>query len=115
MNQFPNLTKMYKTLMYAHNKMEDQNIPLSFLIALVYIDSLRECSFDDIRKILGCSSSTISRTIQRLSDGKRDGKRTFAGMGLVECKEDPSDMRYNRVRLTPKGQELINNMAMLLK
>lgn len=88
-------------------------VPILFLTVMIYVASVHECGKQDMEKALGLTSSTSSRTLQRLSDGKADGQRTFTGLGLIECKEDPADWRYKRVSLTTKGREFVNTLRLI--
>jgi DNA-binding MarR family transcriptional regulator len=64
---------------------------------LLHIYHAGECSISEIGAIGDSSPAAASQLVERLVQ-----------QGLVERTEDPQDRRSKRLRLTPKGLELIN-------
>ncbi|OUE44484.1 hypothetical protein BZY95_06355 [Billgrantia desiderata SP1] len=58
------------------------------------------------------SQASCSRNVSLLSDMDRHDR---PGLGLVEAREDPAERRRKIVRLTPKGRELIAQLADIIR
>lgn len=69
-------------------------------------------SVTEIAKMSGFKMPTVSRNILDL--GQRNRKRE-PGLGLVETVTDPMELRKKQVRLTPKGNALINQVLDIMK
>lgn len=67
--------------------------------------------FKEIRAFMGESPATTARTIRVLA---RITSKKRPGLDLVETFEDPNDMREKRVRLTPKGKILYEDIQKIL-
>lgn len=71
----------------------------------------------DLPKFTGVERSAVGRNIGRLSEGlwivKTGSKQKVLqpGLGLVEAYQEPTDRRFNMVRLTPKGRALLEAVA----
>jgi DNA-binding MarR family transcriptional regulator len=65
----------------------------------------------DICNLTGHPSSTVSRNVAALGKTHRGGQ---PGLELVSAIEDPTDRRHKRLRLTPKGQLVMNAIGALL-
>jgi DNA-binding MarR family transcriptional regulator len=64
--------------------------------ALMFIFHAGECQVSDIGKLADASKAAASQMAERLVQ-----------QGLVERKEDPSNRRIKKLRLTEKGKKMI--------
>lgn len=75
--------------------------------------SLHEgASVTEIAKMAGFKLSTVSRNILDL--GLKDRRRE-QGLGLVETKVDPMELRKKQVGITPKGMALLRQVIDIMK
>lgn len=64
-----------------------------------------------IQNDLGLSPNSTSRNTDWLSTHHRLGK---PGMGLIAKAKDPYDMRRGVVKLTPKGEQMVQTIKEIL-
>ena len=67
---------------------------------LQHLNENGAATYEEFQEVLDTSNASISRTVSRLSEVNRLGKR---GYGLVEKLIDPAEGRRYLVRLSPKG------------
>lgn len=58
---------------------------------------------------IGLSPAGMSRAVRALSEVSYDKQRE--GFGVVEFDLDPTDNRRRIIRLSPKGEQIINKLA----
>ncbi len=79
---------------------------------LMLIALHKGASVTEIAKMSGFKIPTVSRNILDL--GKHDRRRA-PGLGLVETKVDPMELRKKQVGLTPKGEMLLRQIIDIMK
>jgi DNA-binding MarR family transcriptional regulator len=92
-------------------RVKDTEVPGQLVSVFCYIASHNPCHMQAIQNDLGMSPNSTSRNTDWLSTHHRLGK---AGMGLITKVDDPFDMRRRVVKLTPKGEEMINTIKEIL-
>jgi DNA-binding MarR family transcriptional regulator len=98
---------LMSTLRQINPTMSIQVVHTLMLIALH-----EGASVTEIAKMSGFKLPTVSRNILDL--GKQDRRRQ-PGLGLVETKVDPMELRKKQVALTPKGQDLLRQIIDIMK
>ncbi len=78
--------------------MKEQGLTMPQVHALMYIYHAGECPVSEIGTLADASIAAASQMAERLVQ-----------QGLVERKEDPSNRRIKKLRLTEKGQKLITD------
>lgn len=78
--------------------MKEQGLTMPQVHALMYIYHAGECPVSDIGTLADASTAAASQMAERLVQ-----------QGLVERKEDPSNRRIKKLRLTEKGSKLITD------
>ena len=81
----------------------DREIPGQLVSAFLYIASHNPCEKQELEKALQLTGSSGSRLVAWLSDYHRLGK---PGLDLIKKTSSPDDQRRLVVSLTPKGQQL---------
>jgi DNA-binding MarR family transcriptional regulator len=69
-------------------------------------------NMSELMRKTGLSQASCSRNVMLLSDRDRHDK---PGLGLVRSELDPIDNRRKIVRLTPKGETLVSQLADLVR
>ena len=90
---------------------KDVEVPGQLVSVFCFIASHNPCHMQAIQEALSMSSNSVSRNTDWLSSHHRLGK---AGMGLITKVDDPFDMRRRVVKLTQKGEEMINTIKEIL-
>lgn len=71
----------------------------------------------DLPKFTGVERAAVSRNIARLGPGAwvakpgSEAKTEKPGLGLIEAYQEPTDRRFNMVRLTPKGRAVLEALT----
>lgn len=71
----------------------------------------------DLPKFTGVEKSAVARNISRLGGGAwaakpgSPSKVEKPGLGLIEAYQEPTDRRFNMVRLTPKGRAMLEQLS----
>ena len=89
----------------------DEQIPGQLVSTFLYIASHNPCSKKDVEKDLQLTSSSASRLLDWLSDYHRLGK---PGLGLIVKTKNAMDLRLINIKLTPKGENLVNQFRKLI-
>ncbi len=74
----------------------------------LFIAAHSECSMADLSQASGLSQSSVSRNVMSLS---RKHRNRTPGHNVVESYEDYFDARVKRVRLTKRGERIINTLT----
>lgn len=85
----------------------DEEMPIQTVKTFLLVAANPGIGIVDIQKHLDVSSATASRNVARLGQVKGKGQ---AGHGLVQAAENPMDRRFKRVRLTERGEALLNRL-----
>lgn len=80
--------------------------------ALLTVASSEVTSVTDLSRLTGCAPSSASRYVHYLSDRDRHGN---PGHGLIESYSDPKDSRRKALRLTERGELLVQMLAGVLR
>ena len=89
----------------------DREVPAQVISSFFYIGSHNGCRSSHLVDALGYSNSSASRCTDWLSDYHRLGK---PGMGLIAKKKDIMDQRAQLLYLTPKGEQVIDQIKAIL-
>lgn len=89
----------------------DRQVPAQVISTFFYIAAHSGCRNRQLAAALGYSTSSASRCTDWLSDYHRLGK---PGMGLIVKKKDNLDQRDRLLYLTPKGEQVINQIKGIL-
>jgi DNA-binding MarR family transcriptional regulator len=90
----------------------DPGMPLGRLEAFILVVLHEGKSLKDLCQISGQPQSTLSRHLLDL--GVRTRRRE-PGLGLVEWRIDPYELRKKQYLLTPKGRELAGRLLKILE
>lgn len=86
----------------------DTNIDMTGVKILLTIAKHQPCNQAQIRKFTGVSKSSISRWIGYWGTGPwMHNGRLRQGRGLIKAMTDPTDARYDIIRLTHAGKEYL--------
>jgi DNA-binding MarR family transcriptional regulator len=100
------LTQMLESLRLIDEDMTMQQA--SVLVAILELGMDTPPTVKDVRVRVGLSQSTVSRCLRVLAASAlyyaKDGTKRRGGLGLVTMESDLEDMRYKRIKLTPKGE-----------
>ncbi len=88
---------MQRSMQAFIHYIKDQNLSMSQIGALFYINRKGSCGVSDIGEDLGISRAAASQMLDRLVQ-----------QGLVHRTEDPEDRRAKRIQLTERGHEIIH-------
>lgn len=89
----------------------DPEMPAQTVLTFLLVADEPDVTMRDLQTRLGLSSAATSRNVAALSKHHRLGKD---GADVIEAYEDPTDRRYKRVRLTPKGTALTRRIAQII-
>lgn len=87
----------------------DTTMPTQQVLTLISVYLNPDMNLTDMDRYTGVEKSSNSRNIAKLGDGERPPIKR--GPGLIESYHDPMDRRYVKVRLTPKGKALMDQVA----
>lgn len=87
----------------------DTTMPTQQVMTLISVYLNPDMNLTDLVKFTGVEKSSNSRNIAKLGDGERPPLKR--GPGLIESYHDPMDRRFVKVRLTPKGRALMEQVA----
>ena len=92
-------------------RLYDREIPAQVLATLFYIGSHNDCHKTALEEDLNFTTASSSRNTDKLSKNHRLGT---AGYDLIvkEIEEEPP--RRQRLRLTKKGEDLMNQIKQIL-
>lgn len=85
----------------------DADITANVVCAFLFIAARADCTIRDVETGLNTSNASATRLTQRLADIKLNNK---PGFGLVDYEIDPTDARVRRLRLTSKGNRLVETI-----
>jgi DNA-binding MarR family transcriptional regulator len=88
------------------------NMPMQYVTALIQVALKQGESVMEYARTTGVSESVMSRHLADLGDITRHHKE---GFNLVEKSCDPMDRRTQQVKLTKKGQRVVEEMLRALK
>ena len=93
---------------------QHREVPAQAVTVLFYIASHNPCHKQAIEEDYGLTTASCSRSINFLAaEPSRPGKQSD-GLGLVEKYHDDSNFRRFLVRLTPKGEQLIDQLKSII-
>lgn len=87
----------------------DTTMPTQQVLTLIAAYLNPDMNLTDLHRYTGVEKSSNSRNIAKLGDGERPPIKR--GPGLIESYHDPMDRRYVKVRLTPRGKALMDQVA----
>jgi DNA-binding MarR family transcriptional regulator len=90
----------------------DDSMPVQTLAVFLEVAKNPQISVTELATKCGLAQSSASRNVAALSDWHWLKK---PGLGLVITDLDPMDMRKKFVKLTPKGQKLVDNIVTVMK
>jgi DNA-binding MarR family transcriptional regulator len=85
----------------------DENITVGAVIAFLTVAEWENRSLREYSEILGVPQSTMSRQLLDIGIMRRDRS---PGMGLIDQRSDPDDLRKNTYCLTPRGKTLLKSL-----
>ena len=85
----------------------DREVPGQVVSAFLYIGSHNPCHKEALEEDLGFTTASSSRNIDWLTNKHRLKK---PGMNLIIKQRDPENGRRLILKLSPKGEELIENL-----
>lgn len=86
----------------------DATMPIQHAQAFLVVALMDEPTISDVAQRANLTTASASRNIQALREERRAGR---PGLGLVRVEPDPMDGRVKRLRLTPKGDELLQRLT----
>jgi DNA-binding MarR family transcriptional regulator len=87
----------------------DTALPLTYVIVLLTVAKEEGLGPSDYAKKLDISQPQMSRYLIELSVKGRATIRK-SGLGVIERREDPKDLRFQRYYLTPRGRAIVREM-----
>lgn len=85
----------------------EREVPAQLVSTLLYVASHNPCLKKTLEKDLRLTTSSASRLTDWLSEYHRLGK---PGLGLITKSKDPTDYRLVVLKLSPKGEAIIQQM-----
>lgn len=91
----------------------DPEMPLQQMLTLIEVAMASEAgiSISDLAVRVGNATSSTSRNVAILGEY---GRGKSKGLEVVKATVDPSDRRYQLVKLTPKGERVIDQLAAVM-
>jgi DNA-binding MarR family transcriptional regulator len=87
----------------------DSTMPTQQVLTLLAVYLNPDVNLTDLPRYTGVEKSANSRNIAKLGDGERPHVK--GGPGLLQSYHDPMDRRFVKVRLTPRGRALLDDVA----
>lgn len=110
-DQMTNLTPKALSRLCGYLMKFDPDMPISRLRVFLYVAQRKDTLVRDLVKVTGMNQATIARTLAILSDRPQRGAQS--GLGWVDIRPDPNDPRRVILNLTPKGQNVVAEIAEL--
>ena len=85
-----------------------REIPAQAVTVPLYVASHNPCHKQAIEEDQGLTTASCSRMIDFLADGNGRAKVKTPGLGLITKITDPGNRRRHLLKLTPKGEALVN-------
>ena len=92
-------------------RLYDREVPAQVLATLFYIGSHNDCHKTALELDLNFTTASSSRNTDRLSKDHRLGK---AGFDLITKEVEEQKPRRQRLKLTRKGEDLMNQIKQIL-
>ena len=92
-------------------RLYDREVPAQVLATLFYIGSHNDCHKTALEEDLNFTTASSSRNTDKLSKDHRLGK---AGFNLIIKEVEEESPRRQRLRLTKKGEDLMNQIKQIL-
>ena len=92
-------------------RLYDREVPAQVLATLFYIGSRNDCHKTALEEDLNFTTASSSRNTDKLSKDHRLGK---AGFNLIIKEVEEAAPRRQRLRLTKKGEDLMNQIKTIL-
>lgn len=96
----------------AHFRDISPSMTVSMAVTFLSVAANEGTSLVDLKGPTGFKTSTLSRHLIDLGDRNR---KKEAGLGLVDCRQDPMELRKNQYTLTPKGRTLLRKVLKLIE
>ena len=93
---------------------QHREIPAQAVTVLLYVASHNPCHKQAIEEDQGLTTASCSRMVDFLCDGPGRKGVTTKGLGLVHKYTDPGNNRRNLLKLTPKGETLVNSLSKII-
>lgn len=100
-------TRIYRVLREFRKSNPKMTVGLAECFTLIVLDEGQ--SMSDLAHHLGISLAAVSRYCRDL--GGRPSRHGHPGLGLVETREDPNDIRTKKVHLTPAGRRVAETLG----
>ena len=85
----------------------DREVPAQLIVTYLYVAAHNPCYKTQLEKDLNFLTASCSRNIAFLAHRNRHGK---PGLGLISKESDPTNLRRLILRLTPKGEALLQQI-----
>ena len=92
-------------------RLYDREVPAQVLATLFYIGSHNDCHKTALEEDLNFTTASSSRNTDKLSKDHRLGK---AGLDLIVKEVEEQKPRRQRLKLTRKGEDLMNQIKQIL-
>ena len=92
-------------------RLYDGEVPAQVLATLFYIGSHNDCHKNALEEDLNFTTASSSRNTDKLSKDHRLGK---AGFDLITKEVEEQSPRRQRLKLTRKGEDLMNQIKQIL-
>ena len=92
-------------------RLYDREVPAQVLATLFYIGSHNDCHKTALEEDLNFTTASSSRNIDKLSKDHRLGK---AGFDLIIKEVEEQAPKRQRLKLTRKGEDLMNQIKQIL-
>lgn len=86
---------------------DPSQLPAHHIRLFLEVAAAGPITYRELEARLVTTNASVSRTVQALSDYREDGR---TGLGLVTAYRDPDEGRRFLVRLSKRGQLLINQL-----
>ena len=86
-----------------------REFPAQVVACFLFIATKGDCKQSEVAPALGLSESSASRNISWL--GPENKLKRRSGLNWVVRYEDPEDYKANRVKLTPLGRQIVQEIT----